>query len=117
MYLVEGGMVAGKESRIVLVTCASLREARRIANTVIEKRLAACVNILGSAIHSVYRWKESVDSAKETLMVIKTSKRRLADLEKEVKRLHSYDVPEFVVLPIVAGSREYLGWLEESVKA
>jgi len=117
MYLVEGGMVAGKESRIVLVTCPSSREARRIANTVVEKRLAACVNILDSAIHSVYRWKESVDSAKETLMVIKTSKRRLADLEKEVKRLHSYDVPEFVVLPIVAGSREYLGWLEESVKA
>jgi periplasmic divalent cation tolerance protein len=117
MYLVEGGMVAGKDSRIVLVTCASLFEAQKIANTVVEKRLAACVNILGGAIHSVYRWKGSVERAKERLMVIKTSKRRLSDLEKEVKRLHSYDVPEFVVLPIVAGSREYLGWLEENVKS
>ena len=110
-------MVAGKDSRIVLVTCASAREARKIANTVVEKRLAACVNILGSAIHSVYRWKGSVERAKEILMVIKTTKRRLAVLEKEVKRLHGYDVPEFVVLPIVAGSRGYLGWLEESVKS
>ena len=109
-------MVAGKDSRIVLVTCASLREARKIANTLVEKRLAACVNILGGAIHSVYRWKGNVERAKELLLLIKTSKRHLADLEKEVKRLHSYDVPEFVVLPIVAGSRKYLGWLEESVK-
>jgi periplasmic divalent cation tolerance protein len=110
-------MLAGKDSRIVLVTCASLREARKIANTLVEKRLAACVNILGSAIHSVYRWKERVERAKEILIVIKTTKRCLTVLEKEVRRLHSYDVPEFVVLPIVAGSRDYLAWLEESVKS
>ena len=110
-------MVAGKDNRIVLVTCASLREARKIANVVVEKRLAACVNILTGTIQSVYRWKGSVESAKEILILIKTNKKRLADLEKEVKRLHSYDVPDFVVLPIVAGSREYLGWLEDSVKA
>jgi len=117
MYFVEGGMVAGKDGRIVLVTCASLREARKIANTVVEKRLVACVNILGGAIHSVYRWRGSVERAKEILMIIKTTKKCLSDLEKEVKRLHSYDVPEFVVLPIVAGSRDYLGWLEENMKS
>jgi periplasmic divalent cation tolerance protein len=117
MYFVEGGMVAGKDGRIVLVTCESMRQAQKIANVVVEKRLAACVNILGGVIQSVYRWKGSVENAKEILMVIKTTKRRLAELEREVKRLHSYDVPEFVVLPIAAGSRQYLGWLEESVKA
>ena len=110
-------MSGRKDSRIVLVTCGSIREARKIANTVVEKRLAACVNILGGAIHSVYRWKGTVERAKEILLLIKTSKRCLPDLEKEVKRLHGYDVPEFVVLPIVAGSRDYLGWLEESVKS
>jgi periplasmic divalent cation tolerance protein len=94
-----------------------MREARRIGNAVVEKRLAACVNILSGVSQSIYRWKESVENAKEILMVIKTTEKRLPELEREVKRLHSYDVPEFVVLPIVAGSREYLGWLEEGVKA
>jgi periplasmic divalent cation tolerance protein len=117
MYFVEGGMVAGKDGQIVLVTCKSQRQARKIANVIVEKRLAACVNILGGAIQSIYRWKGGVESAKEILIVVKTMKGRLAGLEREVKRLHSYDVPEFVVLPIVAGSREYLGWLEKSVKA
>jgi periplasmic divalent cation tolerance protein len=117
MYFVEGGMVAGKDGRIVLLTCESMRQAQKIANVVVEKRLAACVNILGGAIQSIYRWKGSVENAKEILMVIKTTEGRLAELERQVKRLHSYDVPEFVVLPIVAGSRGYLGWLKESVKA
>jgi len=67
-------------------------------------------------VQSIYRWKGKVQSAREVLIVIKTTDKRLADLEKEVKRLHSYDVPEFVVIPIAAGSREYLAWLEESVR-
>ena len=108
-------MVAAKPGRIVLVTCESIRQARQIANAVVEKRLAACVNILGGTMLSIYRWKGSVEAAKEILLVIKTTATRLNELEKEVKRLHSYDVPEFVVLPIVAGSKEYLRWLQESV--
>ena len=110
------GMVTGKGSRLVLVTCGSIVEARKIASHVVQKRLAACVNIVRGPVQSIYRWKGKVQSAREVLMVIKTTEKRLADLETEVKRLHSYDVPEFVVIPIAAGSREYLAWLEESVR-
>jgi periplasmic divalent cation tolerance protein len=109
-------MVAGKQNRIVLVTCGSIIEARRIATKVVRKRLAACVNILLGPIQSIYRWKGKVQSAREVLIVIKTSGKRLEELEREVKRLHSYDIPEFIALPVSGGSREYLAWLGESVK-
>ncbi len=109
-------MVAGKQNRIVLVTCASIAEARKIATTVVRKRLAACANIILGPVQSVYRWKGKVQSAREVLMVIKTNTKRLAELEREVKRLHSYDVPEFIVVSITGGSREYLAWVNESVK-
>ena len=109
-------MIADKQSRVVLVTCGSILEARRIASKVVRKRLAACVNIVLGPIQSIYRWKGKVQSAREVLIVIKTTEKCLADLEKEVKQLHSYDVPEFIALPISAGSREYLAWVSESVK-
>jgi periplasmic divalent cation tolerance protein len=111
-----GVMVGGKQSRIVLVTCGSIVEARRIAGRVVKKRLAACVNIVLGPIQSIYRWKGKVASAREVLIAIKTSAKRLDELEREVKRLHSYDLPEFVVIPVAGGSREYLAWLEVSVK-
>jgi periplasmic divalent cation tolerance protein len=110
-------MVAGKSVRIVLVTCGTIVEARRIGSALVRKKLAACVNIVLGPVQSIYRWKGKVENAREVLMVVKTTAKRLPDLESEVKRLHSYDVPEFVVVPITAGSREYLGWIEESVKA
>jgi periplasmic divalent cation tolerance protein len=100
---------------LVLVTCASDREARRIARGVVESRLAACVNILPSAVTSIYRWKGKVESARERLLLIKTSRKRLAKLQAAILRLHSYEVPEFIALPIVAGSRGYLAWLDESL--
>jgi periplasmic divalent cation tolerance protein len=108
-------MVKAKGIRVVLVTCGSRSEARRIGNAVVKKRLAACVNVLGR-VESIYRWKGKVETAVEMLLVMKTTEKRLAELEKEVKRQHSYDVPEFVVVPVAAGSREYLSWLEESVR-
>jgi periplasmic divalent cation tolerance protein len=98
---------------VVLVTCSSLGEARRIARGVVEGRLAACVNILPSAVSSIYRWKGKVESARERLLLIKTSRRHLAKLRSAVERLHSYDVPEFIALPISAGSPAYLAWIEE----
>ncbi len=98
---------------VVLVTCASAAEAKRIARAVVEARLAACVNILPGAVTSVYRWKGNVESAREKLLLIKTSRRRLAKLRGAVERLHSYDVPEFIALPIAAGSRAYLAWMNE----
>jgi periplasmic divalent cation tolerance protein len=109
-------MKSAIHGRIVLVTCARLREARRIAHTVVSKRLAACVNIILSPAESFYTWKGKLEKAREYLVVMKTTAKRLAELENEVKRLHSYDVPEFIALPIVAGSRDYLAWLQESVK-
>ena len=78
-----------------------------------KQRLAACVNILPGAVTSIYRWKGKVESARERLLLIKTSRKRLAKLQAAVERLHSYDVPEFIALPIAAGSRAYLAWLEE----
>ncbi len=101
---------------IVLVTCGTLKEARRIARTVVSKRLAVCVNISLSPVESFYTWKGKLEKAREYLLVMKTTAKRLAELEEEVKRLHSYDVPEFIAVPIVAGSADYLGWLQESVK-
>jgi periplasmic divalent cation tolerance protein len=100
---------------VVLVTCASPAEARRISRAVVESRLAACVNILPGAVTSVYRWKEKVETASERLLLIKTSKKRLAKLRAVVERMHSYDVPEFIALPIAAGSRAYLEWVEENL--
>lgn len=105
-------MKAGGSVRIVLVTCGSVAEARRIAQAVVEKRLAACVNIVLGPVESVYRWKEKVETERERLLIIKTTRARLAELEKEVKRLHKYDVPEFVVLTVTKGSREYLNWVK-----
>ena len=109
-------MVAGKSARIVLVTCGTIVEARRIGSALVRKKLAACVNIILGPVQSIYRWKGKVESAREVLMVVKTTAKRLQDLESEVKKLHSYDVPEFVVVSIAAGSREYLAWLGENVQ-
>jgi len=100
--------------RLVLVTCGSLPEARKIARAVVEKHLAACVNIHTSPIESIYRWKGKIEGAREHLLLVKTTPKRLRALEREVLRLHSYETPEFLVLPISAGSRAYLRWLGQN---
>jgi periplasmic divalent cation tolerance protein len=101
---------------VVLVTCSTPAEAQRIARAVVNARLAACVNILPGAVQSIYRWKGKVESARERLLLIKTSRKRLAKLQAAVERLHSYDVPEFIAIPIAAGSAAYLSWVEESLR-
>ena len=100
---------------VVLVTCGSPAEARRIAQQIVSRRLAACANVLERPVRSIYRWKGKVEKAREFLLLIKTSARRLPALEAEIKRLHSYDVPEFIALPILAGSPKYLAWLADCV--
>jgi periplasmic divalent cation tolerance protein len=102
---------------VVLVTCASAKEARRIADLVVKRRLAACVNILEIPVRSVYRWKKRVESARELLLVIKSSRKRFRELQRAIESVHSYEVPEIIALPIEGGSRKYLAWLEESVRA
>ena len=101
---------------VVLVTCASAKEARRIARTLVTQRLAACVNIFEIPVRSIYRWKEKIESAKESLLIVKSSRNRFAALQKVIKQLHSFDVPEIIALPVAQGSRDYLAWLERSVR-
>jgi len=109
-------MRAGQQNRVVLVTCETLTEGRHIARSVVSKRLAACVNVILSPADSYYTWKGKLQRTREYLLVIKTTVKRLTELEKEVKRLHSYDVPEFIAMPISAGSSDYISWLQASVK-
>ena len=109
-------MKAGGRNRIVMVTCGTLSESRKIARSVVQRRLAACVNVVRSPMNSYYAWKGKLEVAREYLLVMKTTLNRLPQLEKEVKRLHSYEVPEFIALPVAAGSKDYLRWLESSVR-
>jgi periplasmic divalent cation tolerance protein len=101
---------------IVLVTCGSRKEARKIARSLVGRRLAACVSEIGVPIASTYRWKGKVESAEEFLLLIKTSRKRFAAVRDAVHKLHNYEVPEIIALPIAAGSRAYLDWIAESVK-
>ena len=104
-----------RNKRIVLITCPSLAVARKIARAVVEKRLAACVNVVRSPVESFYTWKGKLEETREYLVVIKTVRELLKKLEKEVRSLHSYDVPEFLALPVSEGSANYLTWLSASV--
>jgi len=101
---------------VVLVTCANAREAGRIARAVVNERLAACVNVVTAPVRSVYRWKGKVETASERLLIIKSSRKRLSALRREIERLHSYGVPEVIALPIAAGSPAYLSWLADSLR-
>ncbi len=107
-------MPAASDFRIVLVTCADLPEARKIARAVVEKKLAACVNILTIPVESIFTWKGKIETTSEHLLLIKTSVKKLAALEKEVLRLHSYDTPEFIAMSLESGSPAYLAWLADS---
>ena len=102
--------------RVVLITCSTLEESRTIARAVVEKHLAACVNIVTHAVESFYLWEGKLENGSEYLLVMKTSEDRVEDLKKAVLDMHSYDTPEFVVLPIVGGSEEYLNWLGQSLQ-
>ena len=105
---------AGKY-RIVMVTAPDMRVARKLARAALMARLIACANVLPK-IESHYVWQGKVEKASEILVVMKTSRARLRELERLVMANHPYDTPEFLVLPIQAGSARYLGWLGESVR-
>jgi len=97
---------------VVLVTCGSEEEALKISRSIVEERLAACVNIL-SPIQSIYRWEGKILDEQEWLLLIKTRKARFLELEGKVKALHSYSAPEIISLPISEGSSIYLDWVRE----
>ena len=99
--------------RIVLTTIGSDTDALALAKTLVDERLAACVNVL-SPMTSVYRWKGAVEQDREHQVVIKTVVDRLPALEARLRQLHPYELPEFLVLP-VSGGAAYLAWVQESV--
>ncbi len=98
------------DSIVIFVTAGSEAEAEILATALVEEQLAACVNIL-SPIRSIYRWEGKVADDREWLLLIKTRAERFAAVEAKVKALHSYQVPEVIALPIVAGAEGYMRWL------
>lgn len=98
----------------VFMTAASGEEATRLADLLIGAHLAACVQILPE-MESVYRWEGKIERQSEILLIAKTTTDKFAELEKEVRALHSYETPEIVAVPIVAGSSPYLAWLFDSL--
>jgi periplasmic divalent cation tolerance protein len=100
---------------VIFVTVGNSKDAGSLAKSLVEKRLAACVNLL-PGVASWYWWEGKVTEDQEVLLMMKTSRDKFAAVEKEVLRLHSYAVPEVIALQIVEGSRNYLNWIEESVK-
>ena len=102
-------------ARIVLTTAASPEEARRIARALVEERLAACATLI-PAVESIYRWQGRIETSAETMLLLKTEMAQLKALEDRLLALHSYDTPEFLVLPVEAGNEKYLRWLSEATK-
>jgi periplasmic divalent cation tolerance protein len=103
------------EAIVVFITAANSEEAARLADMLLERRLAGCVQILPE-MESVYRWQGKIERQKEVLLIAKTTKSRFDELESKVRVIHSYETPEIVALPLAAGSPPYLEWLNSSVK-
>jgi len=99
---------------VVLTTCGSIEEARKIAHALVERRLAACANII-PGVESIYRWKDKVETSAEYLLVIKTMASAFPSLSDALAELHSYEVPECIAIPVSDASEPYLTWMGESV--
>ena len=104
-----------QKPQIVLNTCPDEESAREIANFLVERQLAACVNII-PAIESVYRWQDKVEFATEYLLVIKTQDDCYTELESAIQTLHPYELPEVVTVPIESGLPAYLDWINNNTK-
>ena len=100
---------------VVFNTCGSPGEAEALAKRLVEESLAACVNVIPQIL-SYYWWKGKVEKSPESLLVIKTSRRLLEDLRRVLESAHSYELPEILALPVVAGSPGYLAWIEGELK-
>jgi periplasmic divalent cation tolerance protein len=103
------------QARIVLTTVANPEEAARLGRALVEERLAACATLIPGA-QSIYRWQGEIESASETLLLLKTGSEQLAALEARLHELHSYQTPEFLVLKVDAASQPYLDWLQASLR-
>lgn len=108
-------MVTGKNYLVVFITTANAVEAQRIANILLSERKAACINIVPQ-VHSRFWWQGKIDSADETLLIVKTKASLLDDLIGLVKENHSYEVSEIIALPIVGGNQDYLRWIDDETE-
>ena len=100
---------------VILVTVANRDECKKIARHLVEKRLAACVNI-SQPIESVYRWEGQIAEEGEFLLIIKSIRELFSEIKTEISKVHSYHTPEIICLPVIDGSRNYLQWISDSVK-
>jgi len=103
------------DKKLVLTTAGSQEEAQKIAQALVERRLAACVNVV-PRIRSIYRWQDKVEDAEEWLLVIKTTGAAFGRVRDAIAELHSYELPECICVGIEDGSAEYLKWIAESVE-
>jgi periplasmic divalent cation tolerance protein len=101
---------------VVFTTCDSEEQAAVLARTLVEQHLAACVNIL-PRVRSVYRWKDKIEDSAEVLLVIKSRRDLFPALRSSIEKLHTYEVPELIALPVVEGSEPYLAWLDRELNA
>lgn len=106
-------MKSATKFSIVLVTAPDLKTARKLAKAALQARLIACANLVPK-IESHYRWQGKIQSGAEVLMILKTTKSKLSTLEKLILSKHPYDTPEFLILPLNAGSKKYLDWLAQN---
>lgn len=103
------------EAAVAMTTTSSEREARSLAALLVKGKLAACVQIVPKIL-SIYRWEGEVREDQEYLLMIKTTEKRMGDVRRAIEENHSYEVPEFVVLPVIEGAEDYLEWIEETTK-
>jgi periplasmic divalent cation tolerance protein len=100
---------------VVLTTCAVESDAERMARALVDGRLAACVNVV-PGVRSFYHWKGETQKSEEFLLIVKTSRDLFGALRAEMEKLHPYELPELLALPVVAGSENYLGWLHSNLR-
>ncbi|HUY12336.1 MAG TPA: divalent-cation tolerance protein CutA [Terriglobia bacterium] len=100
---------------VVFITARNMLESKKIARHLVQAELAACVNII-HPIRSIYRWQGKIEDDRECLLIAKSTRGLFREIEAEVKKVHSYKTPEILCLPVVDGSADYLGWIDDSVK-
>src|SRR4051812_1705014 len=103
------------DARVVLTSTGSKDEATKIARALVDRRLAACVNIVPK-IESIYRWQDNMESSEEWLLLIKTSESEFEAVRDAIKELHTYELPECIAIKVSDGSKECLDWIADSVK-
>ena len=105
--------MVSQEFCIILITAGSVEEGERIAGSLVDNHLAACVNVVPS-VKSVFFWEGKTDRQSEVLLIAKSTKALLNQITDHVQKIHSYTVPEIIAIPIIGGSEDYLRWVEET---